>query len=90
MTVYVDDMNRKYGRLKLSHMVVDSEWELHEMADAIGVDHRWFQNDNSRSGPHYDVCMKMKAKAIELGAVQVSMRELSSMIKRRRETGSLK
>lgn len=45
MTVYVDDMYRtemgRYGRMKMSHMIADTEAELHAMAARIGLARRW-------------------------------------------------
>ena len=74
MTVYVDDMFRvpmgRFGRMKMSHMIADTEDELHTMAAKIGVARRWYQGD------HYDVSMAMREKAIALGAVPVTMRQL--------------
>lgn len=40
------------------------------MADALGIERRWFQGD------HYDVPEDYRERAIELGAVPVSSREL--------------
>lgn len=41
MTVYVDDMYLyemgKFGRMKMSHMIADTDEELHSMAKLIGV-----------------------------------------------------
>jgi len=80
MAVYVDNMFLyKMGRyvtrggivMKMSHMMADTEEELHAMAQAIGVKRKWFQGD------HYDICMAYRTRAIELGAIQVTMRELA-------------
>jgi hypothetical protein len=77
MTVYVDDMYKypmgQFGRMKMSHMVADAEGELHAMAKAIGVARKWYQGD------HYDICMSYRVKAIELGAVEISMRQLAAI-----------
>ena len=83
MTVYVDDMRARYGRLVLCHMAGDSESELHAMADAIGVARRWFQGD------HYDVCLAKRALAVRLGAQEVSRVELGRLViaQRRRAGG---
>jgi hypothetical protein len=59
MTVYVDDMRARYGRMVMCHMVADTEAELHAMADRIGVARRWYQGD------HYDVCLAKRALALK-------------------------
>ena len=38
VTVYVDDMNAAYGCMKMSHMLADTDDELHAMAE-IGRAH---------------------------------------------------
>ena len=43
MTVYVDNMQASYGRMKMCHMVADSTDELLAMADRIGVARKWLQ-----------------------------------------------
>lgn len=77
MTVYVDDMYKypigQFRRMKMSHMMADTEQELHDMADKIGVARKWYQGD------HYDICMSMRAKAVKLGAKEITWRELSVM-----------
>jgi hypothetical protein len=35
MTVYVDDMRARYGRLILCHMLASSDAELHDMARVV-------------------------------------------------------
>lgn len=82
MAVYVDDMHRysigKFRRMKMSHMIADTEAELHAMADKIGVAHRWVQHaDRGKGWIHYDVCMAARDKAIGFGAIPITMRELS-------------
>ena len=73
MTVYVDDMAASFGRMKMCHMIADSEDELHAMADRIGVARKWYQGD------HYDVALSKRALAIAAGAVPVTLRELGLM-----------
>lgn len=85
MTVYVDDMYLyplgQYRGMKMSHMIADTEDELHAMADKIGVSRTWYQGD------HYDVCMSKRALAIKCGAQPVTLRDLAKMAaaKRRAE-----
>lgn len=73
MTVYVDDAKNRYGRMKMSHMIADSPDELHRMAAKIGIQRQHFQDKNI---PHYDVCQSKKKLAMQLGAREVSSREL--------------
>jgi hypothetical protein len=83
MTVYVDDMFKlpmgRFGRMRMSHMIADTDEELHAMARRIGVARKWFQGD------HYDICLSKRYLAIENGAVPISVRELAAkaMHKRR-------
>lgn len=90
MPVYVDDMFRselgKFGRMKMSHMMADSQDELLEMADQIGVSRRWLQNrGQGRHREHFDVSMSLRAKAVAAGAVEVTMRDLGLICRRWRE-----
>lgn len=88
MTVYVDDMRAPFGRMKMCHMVADSDAELHAMATRIGVARRWHQSPPQHDS-HYDIAQTKRKQALELGAVQVTLRQLSAMVMRRRVTGSL-
>ncbi len=78
MTVYVDDMYKypmgRFRRMKMSHMIADTEAELHAMADKIGLSRRWYQGD------HYDVAMATRAVAVANGAQEISMRELARIV----------
>lgn len=89
MTVYVDDMRANYGRLILCHMLADSDHELHEMADKIGVNRKWWQSPEKTSGSHYDIALSKKAKAIEFGAIEITWRQAGAMNSRRKLTGEL-
>jgi hypothetical protein len=70
--VYVDTAKNKYGRMIMSHMIADTEQELHDMAQVIGVKRKWFQN--KASFPHYDICQNSKLKALENGAIELQRR----------------
>lgn len=82
MAVYVDDMEAKYGRMIMCHMVADTTEELNAMADAIGVPPKWIQSKGAWK-EHYDICKAKKQLAIEHGAMQVSRRELFNILKRK-------
>jgi hypothetical protein len=87
VTVYVDDMYRfamgQFRNMSMSHMVADTEAELHAMADRIGVARRWYQGD------HYDVDLPRRALAVQYGAREITMRQLASMVAIQRRTGIL-
>jgi len=54
-----------------AHLVSDESYdELHELAGRLGIPRRAFQGD------HYDVPADYRERAIALGAVPVSSREL--------------
>jgi hypothetical protein len=89
MTVYVDDMNAPFGRMKMCHMLSDSDEELHAMADRIGVARKWWQSPEKASVSHYDIALSKKALAVAAGAVQISWRQVGAMSRRRRVTGQL-
>lgn len=82
MTVYVDDMYRiplgRFGRMKMSHMIADTEDELHAMAKRIGMRRDWYQGD------HYDVSMSRRKLAIQSGAKPITLRQLACMSALRR------
>lgn len=82
MSVYVDDMEAKYGRMIMCHMVADTEAELHEMADRIGVDRKWYQYPHKSRWPHYDIALSKRAKAVEYGAQEIRWRDSPAIAKR--------
>jgi hypothetical protein len=87
MTVYVDDMYASFGRMKMCHMIADSRAELDAMADAIGVARRWIQKPG-KPDEHYDVAMAARAKAVALGAKEITLRELAAITYKRRGSGA--
>ena len=69
MTVYVDDVRHRYGRMQMCHMWADSLDELLLAAVKIGVPVKWLQSPPKASWTHFDVSLSMKAKALAQGAV---------------------
>jgi hypothetical protein len=88
MSVYVDAARHKYGRMIMCHMLADTEDELHAMADAIGIERKWYQA--TASTPHYDICKAKRELAVEHGAVEVNMRQTVEIIRRLRKQKQLK
>lgn len=87
MTVYIDDMHLypigQFRGMKMSHMIADTEAELHAMADRIGVARRWYQGD------HYDVALSKRALAVKAGAIEITYPQLGRMFYVHRRTAIL-
>ena len=83
MSVYVDDMKASFGRMKMCHMVADTHRELVDMADAIGVQRKWIQEDGSAQ-EHFDIAMSKRRLAVAAGAVEITIYELVGIMYRRR------
>lgn len=88
MSVYVDDMAAAYGRMRMCHMIADTEAELHEMAERIGVARKWHQKPGTPQS-HYDIALTKKVTALAAGAIPITWRQAGAMTARRRVTGSL-
>ncbi|WP_350334563.1 DUF4031 domain-containing protein [Coralliovum pocilloporae] len=83
MTVYVDRARHPFKGMIMCHMLADTEEELHQMARRLGMKREWFQ---PKSSPHYDIDENRRAKALEMGAQEISRRDLVDLIRRiRRE-----
>ncbi len=93
MAVFVDDMHLdpmgQYRGMKMSHMLADSDEELHAMADLIGVQRRWHQAPPKASTSHYDIAMSKRALAVQAGAIEITLRQAAAMCARRRISGEL-
>jgi hypothetical protein len=89
VTVYLDDW-RQPARLgpvddRWSHLVADTDEELHEFAARLGMKREWFQHKASRPHQaHYDLPERSRPQALALGAVAVSWRQLGRMLRQRR------
>jgi len=70
MPVYIDSFNAPYRGMIMCHMIADTTEELLSMADKIGVKRKWIQ-DAGTCYEHFDVCLSMKKKAIQAGAIEV-------------------
>ncbi|MFD8497985.1 DUF4031 domain-containing protein [Amycolatopsis sp. NPDC059657] len=96
MTVYVDDFGlpAQVGRVRArwSHLIADSQDELHEFAERLGLRRAWFQdpviNGKPKAEPgtrlaenwHYDVTESKRRQAMALGAQPIGWRELPAVI----------
>lgn len=82
MTVYVDDMKAKFGRMIMCHMMADTREELLAMADQIGVARRWIQFEGT-AHEHFDIALSKRALAVRFGAKEVTRRDMGMLIRKR-------
>lgn len=91
MAVYVDEIV-EYGEVarrkglrwsRWSHLTADTQPELHTFAARLGLRRSWFQNSTNYRW-HYDVVPTKRARAIELGAVEVDRHGMAEIMARRR------
>jgi hypothetical protein len=89
MTAYLDDW-RQPARLgpvddRWSHLLADTDEELHAFAVRMGMKREWFQHRSHRPHQaHYDVPERSRGRALALGAVPVSWRQVGRMMRQRR------
>lgn len=86
MACYVDTV-RDYPdaglrHTRFCHLLADTRDELHEMAAALGIPTRYFQEHPWRW--HHDLPEPLRARAIELGAVEITLHDVGALLKRRR------
>lgn len=89
MSVYVDAAMIPYGRMKMSHLMADTQDELLAMVDKIGVTRRWIQHQG-KPMEHFDISMVKRDLALQSGAIAVNSRQLVMMVKRKRFTEIVK
>ena len=71
--IFVDNYQRRFGRLRMCHMLSDSSLdELHAFASRLQIPRSWFHN---ATAPHYYVSKSKRAEAICLGASKLRIRE---------------
>ena len=83
MTVHVDNMRARFGRMVMCHMIADTDPELLTMADTIGVARRWHQHPGTRRS-HFDIALSKRKLAVDAGAVEITMLELGRILRSRR------
>ena len=74
MSFYNETARHPFRGYIMCHMTADTLDELHDMADRIGMERRWFQVPPKASHPHYDIPESKRAKALALGAHEVCQR----------------
>jgi hypothetical protein len=77
----------EFGRMIMCHMVADTEQELDDMADKLGLRRAWKQ-ENPRGRKHgtvgalthYDVSKGKRTQAIKLGAIPLDDLEAEAAV----------
>jgi hypothetical protein len=86
MATYVDTVRSYPGKglrfTEFCHLLADTREELQAMADALGIPHRFFQDHPWRW--HHDIPEHLRARAIELGAREITMHEVGALLCSRR------
>jgi len=93
LTVYLDDWRQRatIGRRedRWSHLLADDEEELHALAARLGIPGRGFQRHRrSAALNHYDLPESLRHRAIALGAVPISWREMARLTREWRRAGA--
>jgi hypothetical protein len=93
LTVYVDDWRQRATVRdrtdRWSHLLADDPDELHAMAAALGIPPRGYQRHRrSAALNHYDLPEALRLRAIELGAVAVTWREMARLTRTWRHAGA--
>lgn len=79
MAVYVDSEEIKWRGKLWCHLAADSLDELHSFAAKLGLRRSWFQ---SSGYPHYDVTVPVRARALQLGAIDADRETIVDRCKR--------
>ncbi len=93
MSVYVDPMagclpNSKWKWRKNCHLFADSDEELQDFAQKLGLKRSWHQDHTALS--HYDLTEGKRKQAVRLGAIEVSSRQMAEHIARARSEKNIK
>lgn len=90
MAVYVDDMYKspmgQFGKMKMSHLIADNQDELLDFVDKIGVQRKWIQKMDTPE-EHFDIALSKRKLAVELGAIEITMREYAERVEQKRRNG---
>lgn len=81
MTIYVDSAQYSRGNTNkmFCHMVADTIEELHSFAESIGVKRCWYHSSSKYK--HYDLNEDQRKVAVCSGAIEISSKELITLIK---------
>lgn len=61
-------------------MIADTVEELHQMADTIGVQRKWYQGPPKTKNPHYDIALSKRTLAMANGAKEITQKQTVSIL----------
>lgn len=82
--VYVDKRKYNYKHMVMCHLLADSKLELLEFANKLNLNSKHIQFENTYK-EHFDICLTKRKLAIQLGAIEISNKELYSLLNIKRE-----
>jgi hypothetical protein len=68
-------------------MIADSTEELFSFVDKLGIQRKWVQGEGTYR-EHFDICLSKRKLAVQLGAKEITMREMGLMIRERRNAST--
>jgi len=92
LTVYLDDWRQaatiRDRSDRWSHLLADDPEELHALAARLGIPRRGYQlHRRSPALNHYDLPEALRERAIALGAVPVTWRQMARLTREWRRVG---
>jgi hypothetical protein len=73
--IYVDNANIKFGRMKMFHLIADTQDELLDFAEKLSIDIRHIQFKDTYK-EHFDISKSKKELALKFGAIEISTKEI--------------
>lgn len=68
----------------MCHMLADTDEELLDMANKIGLNPKWIQYPGTEK-VHFDVSLGTRKKAIDNGAIEITRKETAMIIRSKRQ-----
>lgn len=84
MAVYVDAAIHRWRNRLWCHLIADDEEELHVFALELGLKREWYQTESSLH--HYDIPKETRDLAVEMGALELSRKQMVLRIRAARLT----
>ncbi|WP_075997132.1 DUF4031 domain-containing protein [Salaquimonas pukyongi] len=82
MAVYVDDAIWRWKGRKWCHLMADGEAELHRFAHRLGIHRLSYQGPPKTAAPHYDITGLERDRALRMGALSISRREVVALYRK--------